>query len=440
MRENGIAVTSDGGLLLLNRIFSSHQTMAWEKLSFANPKSVVLPSLLSIAWGAFLLRWAFLSNFNEPYIPCGIAGAVFFFLRLSPSRREIYGWLLATAAFATIVHFPSVPFWVLSVSSCLALPGFAALFMLGLRAFWSGPETRSNALVLLGESATLIIFLFVAQHALGTTGVLNPKTYDLWLFVADGSFGFQPSFLVGSAMVDSRILTKSALLTYDSLPFVMAAVCAWHIPVRTTRPPWFILTLFMLAGVGGWLFYDLLPATGPVYVFTRDFPWARLPYSELHKIVLEKVSVAPAIPRNAFPSLHMGWVILLVWNSRRFVFPARVFMLLYLVLTVIATLGTGQHYLVDLIVSLPFALLMQSLVSLPLPGSRSRRIAAILASLGLVAVWFAMVRFGMPVLLRSPAIPWAMIFITVVMTIWLENWVRSGTRPAAEEYSTPALT
>lgn len=414
--------------------------MAWEKLSFSNSKSIVLPCLLSIAWAVFLFRWAFLANFNEPYIPCGIAGALFFFLRSAPSRNESYGLLLATAAFAAVIHFPSVPFWVLSVSSGLALPGFAALLMLGLRAFWSESQTRSNALVLLGESATLILFLFVAQHALGTTGVLNPKTNDLWLFVADGSFGFQPSFWVGSVMVDSRILTKSALLTYDSLPFVMAAVCAWHIPVRATRPPWFILTLFMLAGVGGWLFYDLLPATGPVYVFTRDFPWARLPYGELHKIVLEKISIAPGIPRNAFPSLHMGWVILLVWNSRRFVFPARVFMLLYLVLTVIATLGTGQHYLVDLIVSLPFALLMQSLVSLPLSGNRTRRIVAILVSLSLVAVWFGMVRFGIPLLLRSPAIPWALVCITIVTTVWLESWTRSGTRPAAEEFSTPALT
>ncbi len=174
--------------------------MAWEKLSFSNPKSIVLPSLLSIAWGVFLFRWAYLANFNEPYIPFGIAGALFFFLRSAPSRKETYGLLLATAAFAAVIHFPTVPFWVLSVSSGLALPGFAALLMLGLRAFWSESQTRSNAFVLLGESGTLILFLFVAQHALGTTGVLNPKTDDLWLFVADGSFGFQPSFLVGSAL------------------------------------------------------------------------------------------------------------------------------------------------------------------------------------------------------------------------------------------------
>jgi hypothetical protein len=401
--------------------------MAWEKLSFSNPQSVVLPSLLSIAWGLFLLRWAFLANFNEPYIPFGIAGALAFFLRVAPSRKEIYGLLLATAAFAAIIHFPTVRFWVLSVSSCMALPGFAALFLLGLRAFWSERQILSNALVLLGESAILILFLFVAQHALGTTGSLNPKTDDLWLFVADGSLGFQPSFLVGSVMLNSRILTISALLTYDSLPFVMAAVCAWHVPIRATRPPWFILTLFMLAGVGGWLLYDLLPATGPVYIFTRDFPWARLPYGELHKVVLEKVSVAPMIPRNAIPSLHMGWVVLLVWNSRRFVFPVRVFMLLYLVLTFIATLGTGQHYLVDLIVSLPFALLIQSLVSLPLPGSRFRRMVVILTGMGLVLGWLAMVRFGIFLLLWSRAIPWAFVFITIVMTIWLESWIRRGT-------------
>jgi hypothetical protein len=403
--------------------------MAWEKLNFSNPKSIVLPSLLSIAWAAFLFRWAHLTNFNEPYIPFGIAGALAFFFRATPSRREIYGLLLATAAFAATVHFPSVPFWVLSVSSCVALPGFAALLILGLRAFWSESPSRTNALVLLGESATLVLFLFIAQHALGSTGVLNPKTYDLWLFVADGSLGFQPSFSVGRVLLDSRILTVSALLTYDSLPFVMAAVCAWHIPIGATRPPWFILTLFMAAGVGGWLLYDLLPATGPVYIFTRDFPWARLPYSELHKIALEKIAVLPGIPRNAFPSLHMGWVLLLVWNSRRSVFPVRVFMLLYLVLTFVATLGTGQHYLVDLIVSFPFALFMQSLVSLPLSKKRFRSMAVIFASLGLIAMWFAMVRFGIPLLLRSPAVPWALVSITLVLTIYFESWIRGEMAP-----------
>jgi PAP2 superfamily protein len=398
--------------------------MAWEKLSFSNSKSILLPGLLSVIWGALLFRWASLTNFNEPYIPFGIAGALAFCLRAAPSRKEIYGVLVATATFAAVVHFPSVPFWVLSVSSCMALPGFGALLILGLRAFWSEPLGRSNALVLLGESATLILFLFVAQHALRTTGVLHPKTYDLWLFVTDGSLGFQPSFFMGRVLLDNRILTISALLTYDSLPFVMAAVCAWHIPVGATRPPWFILTLFMVAGVGGWLLYDLLPATGPVYVFTRDFPWTRLPYSELHKILLETVAIAPGIPRNAIPSLHMGWVILLVWNSRKFVLPARVFMLLYLVLTLVATLGTGQHYLIDLIVSLPFALLIQCLVSLPLSAIRFPRIIAIVVSLCLIAAWFAMIRFGVPFLLRSPAIPWALMLFTIVVTIWLENWTR----------------
>jgi hypothetical protein len=411
--------------------------MAWKKLNFSNSKSMVWPSLLSITWGLLLLGSARVTNFNEPYIPFGVAGAVAFFLRVAPSRKEFYGVLAATAAFSAVVHFPTVPFWVLGVSSCMALPGFGALLILGLRAFWSESRSRSNALVLLGEAATLILFLLVAQHALSTTGVLNPKTYDIWLFVADGSLGFQPSFVMGRVLVDSRTLTISALLTYDSLPFVMAAVCAWHIPVGAVRPPWYILTLFMLAGVGGWLLYDLLPATGPVYVFTRDFPWARLPYSELHKIVLEKVAIAPAIPRNAIPSLHVGWVILLVWNSRKFILPARIFVLLYLVLTLVATLGTGQHYLVDLIVSLPFALLMQSLVWLVLPGDRRRRITAILVGAGLVAGWFGLLRFGIPFLLQSRAIPWMLIAATMAVTLWLEGWMRVGANFGSQEIKTP---
>ena len=51
----------------------------------------------------------------------------------------------------------------------------------------------------------------------------------------DGSLGFQPSFSVGRVMYSPVVLARSALLTYLSLPFAVAVVCAWQIPVAA-RP------------------------------------------------------------------------------------------------------------------------------------------------------------------------------------------------------------
>lgn len=396
--------------------------MAWERLTLSRANSVVPLLVLSVLWVGLVIAGARLTNFDEPYLPFAIAGGLAFFLRGAPSRCETYTWLLTSALMVKIIHPSQVPFWVLRVASSFALLGFGALVLLGLRALWSEPEGRENALALLTPALILAFFIFACARALQFTSGLNPQTDDAWLYAFDGSLGFQPSFFVGRIMYDSIILTRSAILTYMSLPFAMAVVCAWQVPVAARRISWRMLTVLLLAGVLGWSMYNVVPGTGPIYAFGRDFPWNNLPYKDLSKFALRKMSIPPNIPRNAMPSLHVGWVVLLWWNSRKFPLAMRAALTIYLLLTVIATLGGGQHYLSDLVVSLPLALTVQSAASNAQPN-KSRRIAAMVTGLGLTMAWLLLVRFGVSFALKSPAIPWALMLATVSVTFWLQSWM-----------------
>jgi hypothetical protein len=394
--------------------------MAWEKLTFSRPNSIALLVSLSVAWVALVIAGAFLTDFNEPYLPFAIGGALAFFLRGAPSRWEIYAWLFTSALFVQIVHLPQVPFWVLRVASSFAVLGFGALLLLGLRALWSEREGRENALALLQPALILMLFILASANVLRLSGGLSPRTDDAWLYAFDGSLGFQPSFWMGRIMYHSLLLTRATLLTYLSLPFAMAVVCAWQIPVAARRASWHVLTTLLVAGVAGWLLYNVVPGTGPLYAFGRDFPWNSVPYKDLSGFALQKVSLPLGIPRNAMPSLHVGWVVLLYWNSRGLPRTVRAALLLYLLLTVVATLGSGQHYLVDLVVSLPFVLAVQSIASFSHPD-KSRRTAAMVAGLALTAAWLLLVRFGVPLALKSPIIPWTLMLATASVTLWLER-------------------
>jgi hypothetical protein len=409
--------------------------MPWEKLTTAQPISILSRSGLSLLLIALVIAAARFTNFDEPYLPFAVGGAFAFFLRSSPSRWEVYAWLFSSALFVKAVHVSHIPFWVLRVATSSALLGFGAILLLGLRAIWSERQTRENALALLLPALILVLFISTTAQVLRFSGALNPYTDDAWLYAFDGSLGFQPSFAVAGIMLHSLLLARSASLTYLSLPFAMAVVCAWQTPISARRISWRMLIVLLLAGVAGWLFYNVVPGTGPVYAFGQDFPLHPIPYKNLSTLALQKMSIPAGIPRNAMPSLHLGWAVLLFWNSKGLPRALRAALLLYLILTVVATLGTGQHYLIDLIVSLPFALAVQAAASHSIPG-KSRRVA-VTAGLAFTLAWLAMVRFGLPLALISPLIPWTLVLFTAGTIFWLEArmWRSNSSKSNVETVS-----
>src|SRR5207248_2011006 len=98
-------------------------------------------------------------------------------------------------------------------------------------------------------------------------------------------------------------------------------------------------------------------------------------------------------PRNAMPSLHMAWVLLAWWCSEGASPVCRAIAGTFVLFTFCATLGTGEHYFVDLIVAFPLTLSIFALFFSLGSWRGAQKWTALLSGLFMVAVWFALLRF-----------------------------------------------
>ena len=396
--------------------------MAWETWKTSSLERKVLWVACSVFLVALFVVVAWVLDLTVPYLPLAIAGGSIFFLRNWPPIQELIAWIVASLGFALIVRFPHDHNWINTGAGVMSLFGLGAFLMLGLRWLWSTGVERRKTYAVLAPGVAIVLFVLSAQRALSLANVLYAKTFDLYLYVFDGSFGFQPSFLMGRAMAASSLLRIACLLTYVSLPFVMALVYALRLPKGAERPSWDIITLFLLAGLGGWALYNVVPATGPLYVFAESFPWRALPYKSLPRLFLELVPVNAGIPRNAIPSLHMAWAMLLYWNTKGLSRGLRTFLAVYAVMTVVSTLGTGEHYFVDLVAGVPFALAVQAVVSPDGKAEGRRRAVTAGLGLGLTVFWLLLVRFGVRWMLVSPILPWSLVVVSGVGVWRIKAW------------------
>ena len=375
--------------------------------------------LMGAAFAVAVVAAALSINLQTPYLAFSVASAFVFHLRSRPRNWEVLAavaiaGLLAAARLALRGAEPGAV-----VGLVAAMVGSGSFLVLGFRAVRAKDEDRRRILALLGPALGLVFFISSAQRALNLADLLYPKTRDIYLYAFDGSLGFQPSFLMGRLFKYSALVRLLGVLAYTTLPLVMTIVYAGNIDPKSAKPNWYILELFFAAGLLGWVLYNLVPGTGPAYAFNGMFPDQYLPYRVLHRLALEPVAVGTDFPRNAIPSLHMAWVLLLWWSCRKFSWPARAGALLYVMLTVMATLGTGEHYLVDLAAAVPFALAVEALCLRSV--AFRRRLAPLLVGASLTLGWLGLVRFGVPLALQARAIPWLCIVMSTAAVLWIER-------------------
>jgi hypothetical protein len=167
-----------------------------------------------------------------------------------------------------------------------------------------------------------------------------------------------------------RVITN---IIYLSLAYVMIAFYGWHLMSPSGRPTRLLLA-FVLAFCVGPLLYPLLPACGPVYAFPG---YPKLPAH------LGSTMPLSGLP-NCVPSLHMVVALLLVFYRLPGRFSAWASGL-FAAGTAWATLATGEHYAVDLLVAIPFTVFVALAVE--------RRRSAVLWLAGVVLV-LAGIRFA----------------------------------------------
>jgi len=95
--------------------------------------------------------------------------------------------------------------------------------------------------------------------------------------------------------------------------------------------------------------------------------------------------------------------------------------------TVLATMGSGEHYFIDLIVAFPFMLFVQALCTVSLDWRDSRRLAPFLFGLLATLGWLVILRYGVGIYWYSPLIPWA----GCLGTLGLTEVARGGLKDAA---------
>jgi hypothetical protein len=135
--------------------------------------------------------------------------------------------------------------------------------------------------------------------------------------------------------------------------------------------------------------------------------------------------------QNAIPSLHLTWVLLAWWYSRGLSVWERSIALAFVVFTIFATMGTGEHYFIDLVVAYPFSVMIQSLCALPLHWTSRERLTGFLYGLLTTLAWLLALGRATKFFWISPLIPWACCVITVASAIYLHKKLDAATDAAS---------
>lgn len=345
------------------------------------------------AWGGLMPSPVSLALAGEnPFWAGGFFGIALLYFWSRPTVWE-FRWMAGGGLLLSLVLYlvGRRAGWESPASQGLNLGiGIAAALALLARAARTRGLVRTEALALclpafLTMSSTFILAVFFRLSP------LRRETLDGMVYAAEETLGMQPSFLLGQLFQKVPPLAKVSEVVYlnAAVPFL----CVLGMQVRSRRPPPMdVYTIFVAIAVVFSAICIGFPVVGPVFAFGQQFPNNPRAVSD----VLSAPLAVPDAPRNCMPSGHFAWALLVWWQARPFGPWVRFLALGNLVCTVLATLGFGLHYLLDLVVAVPAAVALQSLCT---PGpDRRKRWEAVACGVGLTVLWLVLIRWGRPLL------------------------------------------
>jgi len=356
---------------------------------------------------------------TQGFLPFSLGSAFLIYLGSRPGGTELTVTAgLATAfwaVFVLVLHPGEGNSW----TGIFTFMGITSVMMLGLRVVMS---TRRRETIPIFWAAAFFVHGWMCLAfglVFGLTAI--PYTWDWNLYAFDVSLGMVPSFVLGRLIAKSPLLHGVTYLVYELWLPAVAAVHArqvWSGKQAAAK----ILPVAATTLVIGSALYFVLPGSGPVYAFANSFPWSAAPSLPNP---LEPMRLAGAF-RNALPSLHLALAILVCWHSREFGRAGRLLASGFLLTTIFATLALGEHYLVDLVVAVPFTLAMQAAWTTEIRFSSPPRWIAVVGGTVLTASWFVLLRFGARAMLVSPALPWTLVLFTLLLSAYLTARLRKA--------------
>jgi PAP2 superfamily len=269
--------------------------------------------------------------------------------------------------------------------------GLLALF---LALVWMLRDDKDKTRPILVFALVLNLFYgFLLTVVMGKEDGLLPWKYDLFLLQLDTSLGVSAPSAARSLQGFWRI---PLYVTYQLMVPMM--IC-WYLATRKRNHRGSLVLAYVAELVMGPLLYAILPACGPAYAFGST--WLNPPLATAHLI---RFSGMP----NAFPSLHLGTALVLVLYADGKLW--RRISLMFFVGTALATISTGEHYLIDLVAGLAFGCFAANL------GYRRFRSASFY--LGIAISWSLAIRFQFAFLLANPGLVRCCVALTVALAIF----------------------
>ncbi len=229
----------------------------------------------------------------------------------------------------------------------VAFPSVAVAVLVILGSIWrwsNTPADRRRTEYVLVATIFSLILNSIAEGVVNRISSLRPLKYDLYVFRIDALFG-EPSFRLGRLAERYLFLHDLVSVSYEILPMVLVAVFTVYLYLRPTQEVKLLLWCFTANLFLAVPLYLLFPVCGPAFAFPTFPHLAAVPHP--HPVTL-------SAPPNGVPSVHMSSALLVLWLLRRW----RVGLVCgaaFVALTAFATLGSGQHYLFDLLCAVPFA-------------------------------------------------------------------------------------
>jgi hypothetical protein len=377
-------------------------------------RTVLTVTLFATVLALSLSRSFYSDAMVDAFMALALGSALITLLVLQPSSINFAAAVLGSVLLASLDY--RVLDFTPKFMAAFSFLGLGSLVVLGARTIWARNQERTLLLYAFLPAILFAASEYMASTLLDFTEALHPKTFDLYLYSFDSSLRVQISFLIGQIFSLHLWFRFAALVFYIALPLPLALVYAAHLR-RKSKNAFPVMLAFLVTGPLGVLFYNMVPATGPVHIFGQNFPWHPLPTQQVMHLVLQTLPVKGA--RNAIPSLHMAWVLLIWWNSRGLSRWIRAIAFAFVFFTILATMGIGEHYFVDLVVAFPFALMVQALCMYRLPFKDGARRVAFLFGTFASLLWMALLSFATPFFWISPLIPWALVIATIAVSCWL---------------------
>ncbi len=361
-------------------------------------------------WGTFeSAHWVF--NIGS----MGLHATLLLLVYCAPNWRLALGVLLGGAALdiALLPHVPAPPpaniyYWLCTLSAGPGLLSFAGL----LTGWWrSSGARRRDFTALLGALLLLELYGLGLGPYLDLTSALHPTTFDSAAYRIDASLGFSPSVTVALLATSFGSVDSVLLIAYHVLAYAFSLMYALQVKSRLHWPA----SVFMITTVSGaiaLILYQLCPIAGPGYAFSDTFPIA-MNAAETYSL---QAMPAPSAARNGMPSMHFGWALLLWFNARNLHPALRNTFALLLGLIFLATLGQGEHYLIDLIAGVPAALAMQAICTRSLAWTHPARRDAVLYGFALTFAWILAVRAFGVAFAEIPGLTWALTIVTLAVS------------------------